>query len=101
MELASENQFDLIILDIGLPDGTGFEICTDLKQRHISRRTPVIFILASPCHEDITEGMKRGAVDYITKPFDATDFIYRVIYHAKAKPKSSAETNLAMQGTEA
>ncbi len=64
----------------------GFDICSELKQRHISRKTPVIFISANSCQENIIEGMKRGAVDYITKPFDMTDFIYRVIFYAKAKP---------------
>ncbi len=89
MELAAERKFDLITLDIELPDTTGFEICSDLKQWHISWKTPVIFISASPCPEDIAEAKKRGAADYITKPFDVTDFIYRVIFHAKAKTQTS------------
>jgi DNA-binding response OmpR family regulator len=84
MELASETKFDLIALDIRLPDVSGFEVCSELKQRHISRKTPVIIISAKHGKSDIQEGMKRGAVDYITKPFDLTDFIYRVIHHAKA-----------------
>ena len=91
MELASETKFDLITLDIGLPDVSGFEVCTELKQRHISRNTPVIFVSARPCAADIREGMKRGAVDYITKPFDVTDFIYRIILHAKAKTNQSTD----------
>ena len=85
MELARETKFDLITLDIGLPDVSGFEMCSELKQRHISRHTPVVFVSAKPCEADIREGMKRGAVDYITKPFDVTDFIYRVISHAKVR----------------
>ena len=85
MELAAERKFDLITLDIGLPDATGFEICSELKERHISWKTPVIFISASLLKEDIAEAKKRGAVDYVRKPFDITEFIYKVIYHAKAK----------------
>jgi DNA-binding response OmpR family regulator len=96
MELASEEKFDLITLDIGLPDMNGLEVCTQLKERHISRNTPVIFVSAKPCGADIREGMKRGAVDYITKPFDVTDFIYRVILHAKIK--TNRPTNMAMEG---
>ena len=84
MELAAERKFDLITLDLELPDATGFEICSELKQRHISYKTPVIFISASPCQQDIDEAKKRGAVDYVTKPFEITEFIYKVIYHAKA-----------------
>jgi putative two-component system response regulator len=85
MELATAQKFDLITLDISLPDADGFSLCSELKQRHISRNTPVIFISASQCEQDITEGMKRGAIDYISKPFDVTDFVYRIIFHAKAK----------------
>ena len=91
MELASEIKFDLITLDIGLPDVSGFEVCTKLKERHISRNTPVIFISARPCETDIQEGMKRGAADYITKPFEVTDFVYRIILHAKVKTNQTID----------
>jgi len=89
MEKASEKRFDLITLDVELPDTTGFEICSELKERHISCKTPVIFISASPCPEDIEEAKKRGAVDYISKPFDPTELIYKVIYYARAKQQQT------------
>ena len=85
LKLASEKTFDLITLDIKLPDANGLDLCSELKERHISRKTPIIFISASPAPEDIAESKKRGAVDYITKPFDTTEFIYKVIYHARAR----------------
>jgi DNA-binding response OmpR family regulator len=85
MELATQQRYDLITLDIELPDATGFEICSDLKQRHISYKTPILFIAASPCQQDIDEAKKRGAVDYLPKPFDMTEFIYKVIYYARAQ----------------
>jgi len=44
MELARENKFDLITLDVDLPDISGFEICSELKQRHLSCHTPIVFI---------------------------------------------------------
>lgn len=91
MELASETKFDLITLDIGLPDVSGLEVCSELKERHISRNTPIIFVTAKPCVTDIQEGMKRGAVDYITKPFEVTDFVYRIILHAKAKTSHATD----------
>jgi DNA-binding response OmpR family regulator len=90
LKLASEKTFDVITLDIKLPDANGLDLCSELKQRHISRKTPVIFISASPAPKDIAESKKRGAVDYITKPFDITDFIHRVIYHARASQQSEA-----------
>jgi DNA-binding response OmpR family regulator len=85
MELATQKRFDLITIDIHLPDADGFQICTQLKERHISRKTPVIFISASPFEQNIVEAKKRGAVDYITKPFDTTDLVYRVIFYANAR----------------
>lgn len=86
MEIATEKPFDLITLDIGLPDTTGFAICSELKQRHVSHKTPILFISASPCQQDIDEAKKRGAVDYLSKPFDTTEFIHKVISHARANP---------------
>jgi DNA-binding response OmpR family regulator len=91
MELASEKRFDLITLDIELPDTTGFVLCSEFKQRHISYKTPVIFISASPCQQDIDEAKKRGAVDYLAKPFDITAFINKVIYHARTVPTAKSE----------
>jgi DNA-binding response OmpR family regulator len=79
-------------LDISLPDATGFEICSELKQRHISWKTPVIFVSASPLKEDMAEAKKLGAVDYLTKPFDVTDLIYKVIHHAKAKHQLQSQS---------
>lgn len=86
LALAKEQRFDLIALDTKLPDADGLGLCSELRQRHISRKTPIIFISANPASEDITESKKRGVVDYIVKPFDMTDFIYRVVFHAKVKP---------------
>ena len=85
MELAAEKQFDLITLDIELPDASGYDLCSKLKERHISRNTPIIFISARLWPGDIEEGKRRGAVDFIIKPFDVTDFIYRVIFCAKVQ----------------
>lgn len=92
MELASEKRYDLITLDIGLPDTSGFKVCSDLKELHISYKTPVIFISARAGKEDILEAKKRGAVDYLPKPFDVTEFIFKVIYHAKAKQQAHGQS---------
>jgi len=87
MELASARKFDLISLDIDLPDMNGFEICREIKQRHSSRQTPVVFISGRRCEQDIERGLKLGAVDYITKPFKM-DFAQRLLSHIKAKTDS-------------
>jgi DNA-binding response OmpR family regulator len=85
MEIAKENRFDLITLDIELPDITGYEVFRQLKERHISWKTPVIFIACSPNSEDVAEARKRGAVDYLPKPFEITEFIYKVIFYGRAQ----------------
>ena len=89
MELAQENKFDLITLDMDLPDINAFEICRELKQRHFSRHASIVFISARSCEEDRQRALELGAVDYITKPFEVTDFIFRFISHTKAKSRQS------------
>jgi len=83
MELAQENKFDLIVLDVDLPDISGFEICRELKQSHYSRHTPVVFVSGRPREQDIQSALELGAVDYIIVPFEETDFIFRIISHVK------------------
>ena len=65
-ELLKNKNFNLIILDIGLPDGNGFELCKKIKQE---MDTPVIFLTAKDEEKDIVEGLDLGADDYIIKPF--------------------------------
>jgi len=79
MELARENKFDLITLDVDLLDISGFEICSELKQRHLSCHTPIVFISVRLCEKDRQRAFDLGAVDYITKPFDAMDFVSRIL----------------------
>lgn len=83
MQLAEEEIFDLITLDVDLPDANGYEICRELKQRHISRHTPIVFVSGRTCEVDRQRGLEAGAVDYIAKPFDAFEFAPRLISHTK------------------
>jgi DNA-binding response OmpR family regulator len=76
LEIAWERRFDLIILERGLPDLDGFKICADLKQRHISYRTPIVFLSSQP--EEEYEARELGAADFIKKPFGADDFVSRI-----------------------
>ena len=89
IELGQEKKFDLIALDIDLPDLCGLAVCRELKQRHIARHTPIVFVSAQSDEEYRQRGRDAGAVDYITKPFDATDFISRIVAHVKDSPSRS------------
>jgi len=84
MEVAHENRFDLAVLDVNLPDTTGFDIASDLKQRHISLQTQIVFITGEPREEDRQRSKKLGAADYIAKPFDMQNFAKRILSHAKS-----------------
>lgn len=62
----SETAFDLIILDVSLPDGNGFDLCKEIRQHSA---TPIIFLTANDMELDVVTGLELGADDYITKPF--------------------------------
>jgi len=83
MRLVEEGIFDLITLDVDLPDTSGFEICRELKQRHHSRHIPIVFVSGRFCLEDQQHGLELGAVDYIEKPFGAADFASRLLSHIR------------------
>lgn len=62
----SEKEYSLVVLDINLPDGNGFDFISEFRQKH---DTPVIMLTANDMETDIVAGLELGADDYITKPF--------------------------------
>lgn len=73
--LLAEKQFDLALVDISLPDGNGFTVCTQIKQ---TRDIPVIFLTASGEEASVVTGLNMGADDYITKPFRPRELAARI-----------------------
>ncbi len=71
----SENEYDLYILDITLPDGNGFDIYEDSIKK-ISK--PTIFLTAKDEEENIVKGLEIGVEDYITKPFSSRELLVRI-----------------------
>lgn len=69
------NKFDLALIDISLPDGNGFTVCTEIKE---TQDVPVIFLTASGDEASVVTGLNMGADDYITKPFRPRELIARV-----------------------
>jgi len=76
LQTALQRSFDLIILDIMLPGMNGFEILSRLRQS--GNRTPVIVLTARNAEEEVVQGLRRGADDYITKPFGVAELLARV-----------------------
>lgn len=72
---AKENAYDALILDVGLPGLTGWEV---LKQLRDSKQTPVIFLTARDLIEDRVRGLELGADDYLIKPFSFSELLARV-----------------------
>lgn len=70
MNYASQNESDLIILDILLPDVSGLEVCKQLKKEQVFQSIPVIALTSRSDKFDIIKGLSVGFDDYVTKPFD-------------------------------
>ena len=70
------SQFDLLILDVTLPDGTGFEVCEKVRQQN--KHIPIIFLTASDEEVNIIRGLDCGGDDYITKPFKIGELCSRI-----------------------
>lgn len=75
-QAAVRNTYDLIILDIMLPGMNGFEVLSKLRQK--GSKTPVIILTARNAEEEVVQGLKFGADDYITKPFGVAELLARL-----------------------
>lgn len=73
--LEGPERFDLALVDISLPDGNGFAVCTEIKER---QQIPVIFLTASGDEASVVTGLNMGADDYIVKPFRPRELIARI-----------------------
>lgn len=71
----AEGNYDLVILDVSLPDGSGYDLCRKIRE---TSRIPVMFLTAADEETDIIMGLDIGGDDYITKPFKLAVFLSRV-----------------------
>lgn len=71
----ADGKYDLVILDVALPDGSGFDICREIRQ---VSKIPIMFLTAADDETDIIMGLDIGADDYITKPFKLAVFMSRI-----------------------
>ncbi len=78
LKMIKNQKPDMVILDIGLPDMDGFELCKTLRNDKITKDYPIIMLTAKGEDRDKIEGLKLGADDYITKPYNADELILRI-----------------------
>ncbi len=76
VKLALANNFDLILLDLNLPELNGYEVCGEVRKRKPT--IPIIMLTALGETEDKIEGFERGADDYLVKPFDFRELLARI-----------------------
>ncbi len=76
LELADNADFDLILLDLMLPGLSGLEVCQALRMRRVE--VPIVMLTALDTAEDIVRGLRMGADDYVTKPFDLDELLARL-----------------------
>jgi len=79
LRLAQMQVFDLITLDIEMPDGSGFNLFKRLKEIPHLAETPIVFVAGNASIENQQRGLDLGAADFIEKPFDAQDFLSRIL----------------------
>ena len=91
-----KEKFDLVILDVSLPDGSGYDLCRQIRQ---TSTVPIIFLTAADEETEIIMGLDLGGDDYITKPFKLAVFLSRI--HALLRRQenfSPADRELASNG---
>jgi two-component system phosphate regulon response regulator PhoB len=83
--------FSIILLDLMLPDGSGLDLCREVKSNSLTKDIPIIILTAKDDEVDKVVGFELGADDYVTKPFSVRELILRVkaILKRNAKPLST------------
>lgn len=94
--LWAEGKYDLLVLDVSLPDGSGFAFCQRVRQ---ASKVPIIFLTASDEEMNIVMGLDMGGDDYITKPFKLGVLLSRInALLRRAKDFGAADTELCSNG---
>lgn len=85
IERAHAVKFDLILLDIMMPEMDGYEVCRILKADPVTQKIPVIFLTAKTEPDNVVKAFELGGADYVTKPFNGRELLSRVETHIKLK----------------
>lgn len=93
--LVEISKFDLLILDVTLPDGTGFEVCEKVRKQNA--QIPIIFLTASDEEVNVIRGLDSGGDDYITKPFKLGELCSRIRALLRRAGVSNREKNTSIE----
>jgi len=92
LQMLTENEFDLIFLDVDMPGMTGFELCAKLRSLPQHKKTPVVFVTSLNDFENRTNSTMAGGNDFIGKPFLFIELTVKALIHvmkAKLQPKTN------------
>jgi DNA-binding response OmpR family regulator len=76
--MARQEQPDMILLDVMMPDIDGFKVCQYLKENESTKRIPIMFLTARGAEDDMETGRKAGADGFMTKPFQTIDVLNQI-----------------------
>ena len=95
LKIFDEQRFNMLILDVMLPEMDGFTLCEQIRLRN--HEVPILFLTAKDSYKNKIEGLKKGADDYITKPFNLEEFLLRVGVLVKHSLKGTEEAKDLMR----
>lgn len=87
MDAKEQSRIDLILLDVMLPDGNGYEFCKEIRKSDV--HTPIIFLTAVGEEVNIVQGLELGADDYVTKPYRVKELLSRIAANIRRSQISS------------
>lgn len=95
VEVAKQQQFDLCLLDVMLPEMDGFTVATEIRKR--DNHIPILFLTAKSLKEDRIHGLRLGADDYITKPFSIEELILKIEVFLRRSQSNGRALSSALQ----
>lgn len=94
-----EKDYDLILLDVMLPDLSGFEVCREIRKKYSHFDLPILFLTAKAETKNIVEGFESGGNDYLTKPFERLELLSRIktLLHLKSSLNYAVESSVELE----
>ena len=88
--LAEDPSYDLVLLDVMMPEITGYEVCERIRESHSAHELPVVLVTAKGQPGDMVRGFDAGANDYLTKPFSRSELLARIRTHIELSRTNKA-----------